>query len=59
MLWLPKNVEIYFDFRKHRYYRQYSFDDYMLFDVDVTENHKRPPDTPSSGIVPLTGKNSN
>ncbi len=57
MLWLPKNVEIYFDFRKHHYYRQYSFDDYMLFDVDVTENHKPPPDTPPSGLIPSTEKN--
>ena len=59
MLWLPKNVEIYFDFRKHHYYRQYSFDDYMLFDVDVTENHKLPPDTPTSGLIPSTEKGPN
>ncbi len=56
MLWLPKNVEIYFDFRKHRYYRHYNFDDYALFDVDVTENHKRPPDTSTSGPIPSTEK---
>ncbi len=56
MLWLPKNVEIYFDFRKHRYYRQYTFDDYALFDVDVTENHKPPPDTSTSGLIPSTKK---
>lgn len=48
MLWLPKNVEIYFDFRKHRYYRHYTFDHYMLFDVDVSEKVKLPPDTAAS-----------
>jgi len=59
MLWLPKNVEIYFDFRKHHYYRQFSFDDYMLFDVDVTEHHKPPPGTPTSGMVPAAEKHPN
>ena len=59
MLWLPKNVEIYFDFRKHRYYRQYNFDDYALFDVDVSENHKRPPDPSTSEPVPSTKKDPN
>jgi tetratricopeptide (TPR) repeat protein len=41
-LWLPKNAEIYFDFRKRRYYRRHSFDHYMLFSVDATENRKEP-----------------
>ena len=59
MLWLPKNVEIYFDFRKHRYYRQYNFDDYALFDVDVSENHKRPPDPSTSEPIPSTKKDPN
>jgi len=59
MLWLPKNVEIYFDFRKHHYYRQYSFNDYMLFDVDVTENHKLPPGVPTSELIPSTKKDQN
>ncbi len=52
MLWLPKNVEIYFDFRKHRYYRHYAFDHYMLFDVDVSEKVKLPPDTALSEPTP-------
>ena len=30
VLWLPKDAEIYFDFRKHYYYRRHSFDHYML-----------------------------
>ena len=41
-LWLPKNAEIYFDFRKHRYYRRHSFDHYMLFSVDADEKRKEP-----------------
>ena len=59
MLWLPKNVEIYFDFRKHRYYRHYSFDHYMLFDVDVSEKVKLPPDTAVSEPAPSTQTNPN
>ena len=41
-LWLPKNAEIYFDFRKHRYYRRHSFDHYMLFSIDADEKRKEP-----------------
>jgi tetratricopeptide (TPR) repeat protein len=41
-LWLPKSAEIYFDFRKHRYYRRHSFDQYMLFSVDSNEKRKEP-----------------
>jgi len=59
MLWLPKNVDIYFDFRKHHYYRHYSFDHYMLFDVDVAEKHSPPPDTATSGVIPSTEKRPN
>ena len=53
-LWLPKSAEIYFDFRKHRYYRRHSFDHYMLYSVDTEEHRKEPvikpatqPDTPA------------
>jgi tetratricopeptide (TPR) repeat protein len=59
MLWLPKNVEIYFDFRKHRYYRHYALDHYMLFDVDVSEKVKLPPDAPLSESTPSTQKSPN
>ena len=45
-LWLPKSAEIYFDFRKHRYYRRHSFDHYMLFAVDAEEKRKEPVSTP-------------
>ncbi|HEX3819034.1 MAG TPA: tetratricopeptide repeat protein [Candidatus Sulfotelmatobacter sp.] len=41
-LWLPKNAEIYFDFRKHHYYRRHSFDHYMLFSVDSEEKRNEP-----------------
>ena len=41
-LWLPKSAEIFFDFRKHRYYRRHSFDQYMLFSVDSNEKRKEP-----------------
>ncbi len=41
-LWLPKSAEIYFDFRKHRYYRRHSFDHYMLFSTDTDEKRKEP-----------------
>ena len=41
-LWLPKSAEIYFDFRKHRYYRRHSFDHYMLFSAETEEKRKEP-----------------
>jgi hypothetical protein len=41
-LWLPKSAEIYFDFRKHRYYRRHRFDHYMLFSVDSGDKPKPP-----------------
>jgi tetratricopeptide (TPR) repeat protein len=46
-LWLPKSAEIYFDFRKHRYYRRHSFDHYMLYSVDSEEKRKEPVSVPS------------
>jgi hypothetical protein len=45
-LWLPKSAEIYFDFRKHRYYRRHSFDHYMLYSVDSDEKRKEPVSKP-------------
>jgi tetratricopeptide (TPR) repeat protein len=57
MLWLPKNVEIYFDFGKHHYYRHYTFDNYMLFDVDASEKVNLPPDTALSGPTSSTQRN--
>ena len=46
-LWLPKSAEIYFDFRKHRYYRRHSFDHYMLYSVDTDEKRKEPVSKPA------------
>ena len=37
-LWLPKSAEIYFDFRKHHYYRRHSFDHYMLYSIETDKN---------------------
>jgi tetratricopeptide (TPR) repeat protein len=45
-LWLPKTAEIYFDFRKHRYYRRHSFDHFMLFSTDTEEKRKEPVSKP-------------
>lgn len=41
-LWLPKTAELTFDFRKHRYYRQHSFDRFLLFAVQTEEKRKEP-----------------
>lgn len=41
-LWLPKSADIYFDFRKHHYYRRHSFEHYMLYSVDTEEKRKEP-----------------
>ncbi len=41
-LWLPKNADLYFDFRRHHYFRRHSFDHFMLFSVDMEEKRKEP-----------------
>jgi tetratricopeptide (TPR) repeat protein len=41
-LWVPRTAEIYFDFRKHHYYRRHSFDHFMLFSADSQEKRKEP-----------------
>lgn len=46
-IWLPKTAQIYFDLRKHHYYRRHTFDHYMLFSVDSDEKRKEP--TPTGG----------
>jgi Flp pilus assembly protein TadD len=46
-LWLPKSAELYFDFRRHRYYRRHSFDHYMLFSVDTEEQPTEPATPPA------------
>jgi tetratricopeptide (TPR) repeat protein len=47
VLWLPKSAEIYFDFRRRRYYRRHSFDHYMLFSVATDEKRKEPQAPPA------------
>jgi tetratricopeptide (TPR) repeat protein len=56
-LWLPKSAEIYFDFRKHRYYRRHSFDHYMLYSVDAKEKRKEPKNPPVSEPATPAPKN--
>jgi tetratricopeptide (TPR) repeat protein len=51
-LWLPKSAEIYFDFRRKRYYRRHSFDHYMLFAVDSEEKRKEPQAKPTDKATP-------
>lgn len=46
-LWLPKSAEIYFNFRKHRYYRRHSFNHYMLYSVDTEQKIKEPVSKPA------------
>ena len=46
-IWLPRTAQIYFDLRKHHYYRRHSFDHYMLFTVDSDEKRKEPKPTPT------------
>ncbi len=41
-LWLPKNAELYFHFRGHRYYRRHTFEEFRLFSTDTTEKVTAP-----------------
>ncbi len=45
-LWLPKSAELYFDFRKHRYFRRHSFDHFMLFSTESVEKYSGPKEDP-------------
>jgi tetratricopeptide (TPR) repeat protein len=47
-LWLPKSADLYFDFRKHRYYRRHSFDHFMLFSTDTDEKVAGPKGVPNA-----------
>jgi tetratricopeptide (TPR) repeat protein len=57
-LWLPRSAEIYFDFRRKRYYRRHSFDHYMLFAVDSEEKRKEPQSKPAEKSPPGDEKKS-
>ncbi len=41
-LWLPKDVEIYIDYRKRHFHSKHSYDHYMLYSVDSEEKRKEP-----------------
>ncbi|HKW18282.1 MAG TPA: hypothetical protein VJO35_12315 [Terriglobales bacterium] len=45
-LWLPIKADLYFDFRKHRYYRQHSFNHFMLFSTDSEDKVSGPKQEP-------------
>jgi len=51
-LWLPQSAEIYLDFRRRHYYRKHSFDHYMLFSADASENRKEPAAPPATQPKP-------
>lgn len=51
-LWLPKQAELYFSFRKHNYYRRHSFDHYMLFSVETEEKRTEPVSEPQRSNLP-------
>ena len=36
-LWLPRNAEVYSDWKGVRFHRRHSFDNYLLFDVDENQ----------------------
>jgi hypothetical protein len=41
-LWLPKNAEMYLDYRGHRFRRQHNFTDFKLFSVETKQEIARP-----------------
>ena len=55
-LWLPKSAELYFDFRKHRYFRRHSFDHFMLFSAETDEHYGGPKQDPK---VPVSNPPEN
>jgi hypothetical protein len=46
-LWLPSSVELYMDFRGHRFYRKHAFTNFMLFSVDTQSHISQPKDNPA------------
>ncbi len=51
-LWLPQSAQLYFEFRKRRYFRRHSFDHFMLFSVDAAEKRNEPKE-PAQDPVPV------
>jgi tetratricopeptide (TPR) repeat protein len=59
-LWLPKSVDLYLQYNRHRYFRRHSFDHYMLFSVksedkQVSQN-KKPGSVVAEDPPPVTAK---
>jgi len=48
-LWLPTNVDLYFELNRQRYHRRHSFEHYMLFSVNSDEK-ATPPTTKKASI---------
>jgi len=51
-LWLPKSVDLYLEINKRRYYRQHSFDQYLLFSVDSQQKMPTLKAGPDGTLVP-------
>jgi tetratricopeptide (TPR) repeat protein len=51
-LWLPKSVDLYLEINKRRYYRQHSFDQYLLFSVDSQQKLPTLKAGPNGTLVP-------
>jgi len=52
-LWLPTNVDLYFELNRQRYHRRHSFEHYMLFSVNSDEK-ATPPTTKKASSKPVT-----
>jgi hypothetical protein len=48
-LWLPKSADLYVNFNKHRFHRNESFDNFMLFATDATDKPKLPTSNTNNG----------
>jgi hypothetical protein len=51
-VWLPKSVDLYLEINKRRYYRQHSFDQYLLFSVDSQQKLPTLKAGPDGTLVP-------
>lgn len=57
LLWLPKNAELYFDFRRHRYHRIDRFENYKLFAVGASEKIGQPNIPEQTSVTPQNPRN--
>ena len=51
-LWLPREAEIYMDFRGHRYHHRHTFSQFQLFWVDTDQTVKAPRDPLAEPVYP-------